>query len=111
MVVVSALLFRGFVIPFGSIVGAWPILANLLAGSLVGAWVGAGVATRLDSRTLRRVIAVLLVGIACVLLFAHSPSLPVGSRTLGLAQAIAGVVFGFLIGLVASILGIAGVSC
>lgn len=98
----------GWIIPFGSIADAWPIIANLLAGSLVGAWVGAGVATRLDSKTLRRVIAVMLVGIACILLFAHSPSLSVVSTPIGVAQAIAGVVLGFLIGIVASILGVAG---
>lgn len=108
VVVASAFLFRGWIIPFGSIADAWPIITNLLAGSLVGAWVGAGVATRLDSKTLRRVIAVMLVGIACVLLFAHSPSLSVVSTPIGVAQAIAGVVLGFLIGIVASILGVAG---
>ncbi len=108
VVVASAFLFRGWIIPFGSIADAWPIITNLLAGSLAGAWVGAGVATRLDSTTLRRTIAVMLVGIACVLLFAHSPSQSVGSIPIGLARAIAGVVVGFLIGIVASILGVAG---
>lgn len=108
VVVASAFLFRGWIVPFGSIADAWPIIANLLAGSLAGAWVGADVATRLDATTLRRVIAIMLIGIACVLLFAHSPSLSFVSPPIGVVQAIAGVFLGFLIGIVASILGVAG---
>jgi hypothetical protein len=48
----------------------WPIVVNLLCGSLFGAWLGAEWATRLKSESLYRVIAVLLVAIAAVLLFA-----------------------------------------
>ena len=44
------------------------IIINLLAGSLLGAWFGAGWATRLASRTLYRVIAVLLIVIASITL-------------------------------------------
>lgn len=108
VVVASAFIFRGWIIPFWSVAQSWTIVVNLLAGSLVGAWLGAGVATRLESQTLRRIIAVLLVGIAFLLVFAHSPSPSAGSGTIGISQAVAGVLFGFLIGIVASILGVAG---
>lgn len=47
--------------------GHWPVVLSLLAGGLLGAWLGAGWATRLKWGTLYRVIAVLLVGIALVL--------------------------------------------
>jgi uncharacterized membrane protein YfcA len=108
IVVTSALFFRGGVIPIGSVVAAWPVIANLLAGSLIGAWLGAGVATRLDAQTLRRTIALLLIIIAFVLMFAHSLSVHHDPGLIGMAQVIAGVLAGIFIGSIASFLGVAG---
>src|SRR5215210_4431189 len=71
VVVATALPFRAASVPFGEVAAQWPVIVNLLAGSLLGAWAGAEWATRLKSETLYRVIAVLLVVIAGVLLFAH----------------------------------------
>ena len=71
VVVATALPFRAGTVPFAEVGAHWPTIVNLLAGSLIGAWVGAEWATRLKSETLYRVIAVLLVIIAAVLLFAH----------------------------------------
>ena len=79
-----------------------------LAGSLLGAWFGAGWATRLKSATLYRVIAVLLVGIAAVLLFGHDPVATQQPLLEGAAQVAAGIGAGFVIGVVASLLGVAG---
>jgi uncharacterized protein len=107
VVVATALPFRARTIPFTEIAAQWPVIANLLAGSLVGAWVGAEWATRLKSETLYRVIAVLLVIIAGVLLFAHDTV--AGSPLFsGWSQIAAGIVAGFIIGVVASLLGVAG---
>lgn len=107
VVVATALPFRANTVPFATVGLQWPVIANLLAGSLVGAWVGAEWATRLKSETLYRVIAVLLVLIAAVLLFAHgttvSPPPFVGWTKIG-----AGIIAGFIIGVVASLLGVAG---
>ncbi|MBP7241261.1 sulfite exporter TauE/SafE family protein [Amaricoccus sp.] len=107
VVVATALPFRAGTVPFGEIAAHWPILANLLAGSLAGAWAGAGWATRLKSETLYKVIAALLVVIASVLVFGHDAS---ASRPLldGPAQMAAGVIAGFGIGVVASLMGVAG---
>jgi uncharacterized membrane protein YfcA len=107
-VVASALPFRAAAVPFGEVAAHWPIVVNLLAGSLLGAWFGAGWATRLQSVTLYRVIALLLVGIAALLLFGHD-SRP-GGQVLasGHLLLIAGVVAGLVIGVVASLLGVAG---
>lgn len=106
VVVGSALVFRSQAVPVAEIAAQWPIIVNLLAGSLLGAWFGAGWATRLASRSLYRVIAVLLAVIAAVLLFGHTtvaaPSLA------GIDLAVAGVIAGFAIGIVASLLGVAG---
>lgn len=107
VVVASALPFRARTVPFDAIAAHWGVVANLLAGSLLGAWLGAGWATRLVSTTLYRVIAALLFLIAGVLLFGHDAA-AAEPLLKGAAQAVAGVVCGFAIGVVASLLGVAG---
>ncbi len=107
VVVAFALPFRVGTVPFGEIAAHWPVILNLLAGSLLGAWLGAGWATRLRSEALYRVIAVLLVAIAAVLLLGHQAT--AGQPLLvGTPQAVAGIIAGFAIGVVASLLGVAG---
>ncbi|MBY5554287.1 sulfite exporter TauE/SafE family protein [Rhizobium leguminosarum] len=107
VVVATALPFRTATVPFSTIAGNWPIVVNLLAGSLLGAWFGAGWATRLKSETLYKVIAAMLVAIAVVLVVGHDATAGQALLT-GVAQMIAGVVAGFIIGIVASLLGVAG---
>jgi uncharacterized membrane protein YfcA len=107
VVVASALPFRAATIPFTALVPYWPVIANLLAGSLLGAWLGAGWATRLRSETLYRVLAVLLVLIAAVLLLGLDATVGMPLLT-GWTQMIAGVAAGFGIGVVASLMGVAG---
>lgn len=108
VVVASALPFRMTSVPLSDVAANWPIILNLLAGSVAGAWFGAGWATRLKSETLYRVIAVLLVGIAAVLLFGHDPDAAGNPLITGTLQAVAGVVAGFAVGVVASLMGVAG---
>ncbi|WP_132662570.1 sulfite exporter TauE/SafE family protein [Rhizobium azibense] len=107
VVVASALPFRASTVPFGSIAEHWTIVVNLLAGSLLGAWFGAGWAVKLRSDTLYKVISILLVVIAMVLLLGHDTK---AEQPLlqGTAQLVAGIVAGFIIGVVASLLGVAG---
>jgi len=107
VVVASALPFRAGTVPFDQVATHWPIIVNLLAGSLAGAWLGAGWATRLSSAALYKVIAVMLLAIACVLMLGHGLT---GGEALvtGQAQVLAGVLAGLLIGVVASVLGVAG---
>ncbi|GAU86140.1 hypothetical protein BIWAKO_06088 [Bosea sp. BIWAKO-01] len=107
VVVASALPFRAATVPFATIAAHWPIVLNLLAGSLLGAWLGAGWATRLRSETFYKVIAALLVTIAAVLVLGHDATAGQPLLT-GSAQLVAGVVAGFGIGVVASLLGVAG---
>jgi uncharacterized membrane protein YfcA len=107
VVVASALLFRTGAVPFTDVAAHWPIVVNLLAGSLLGAWLGAGWATKMKSQALYRVLAVLLVLIAIVLMFGHDQA--AGNPALkGVAQLIVGVAAGFAIGVVASLMGVAG---
>jgi len=107
VVVASALPFRAGTVPFVDIAAHWPVILNLLAGSLAGAWFGAGWATRLSSAMLYKVLAALLVGIAGVLLVGHDVAAS-GAMLTGTAQMLAGVVAGFGIGVVASLMGVAG---
>lgn len=107
VVVATALPFRAQTVPFADVAAHWPVILNLLAGSLLGAWFGAGWATRLKSETLYKVIALLLVVIAVVLLFGHDATIGAPLVT-GTAQLVAGVIAGFIIGIVASLLGVAG---
>lgn len=79
-----------------------------LGGKLLGAWIGAGLAVRMKSRTLYRVLAGLLVLIAAVLAFSHSTTLSPAALITGNAQIVAGLVAGFGIGIVASLMGVAG---
>jgi uncharacterized protein len=107
IVVASALPFRAAAVPFASIAVHWSIIVNLLAGSLLGAWFGAGWATKLASQTLYRVIAIMLVLIAVILLLGHERASS-GAALIGAEQLVAGVVAGFVIGVVAALLGVAG---
>lgn len=108
VVVATALPFRATTVPLASVAAQWPIIFNLLAGSLLGAWLGAGWATRLKSATLYKVIAALLILIAIVLVFGPHPD-AVGSQSVtGAALIVAGIIAGFAIGVVASLLGVAG---
>lgn len=108
IVVASALVFRSHAVSPTAVLAHGSIIVTLLAGSLFGAWFGADLATRLKSQNLYRIIAVLLVGIAAVLLATHG-SLGSGRPLLvGTAQIAAGVGCGFLIGTVAAFLGVAG---
>lgn len=107
VVVATALPFRANTVPVAAVAEHWPIILNLLAGSMAGAWFGAGWATRLKSETLYKVIASLLVVIAAILVFGHDA---VGGHAflIGFAQVLAGIVAGMAIGIVASLLGVAG---
>ncbi|HET6376564.1 MAG TPA: sulfite exporter TauE/SafE family protein [Methylocella sp.] len=107
VVVAAALPFRAGTVPWGEIAARWPIVVNLLAGTLAGAWLGAGCATRLKSETLHKVIAIMLAIIAAALMFGHDASAANPLLT-GTPQRIAGAVAGMLIGMAASLLGIAG---
>ena len=107
VVVATALPFRASTVSFGEIGAHWSVIVNLLAGSLVGACVGAEWATRLKSETLHHIIAALLVMIAANLLLAHDTAAGAPLVT-GWLQLLAGIVAGFAIGVIASLLGVAG---
>lgn len=108
IVVASALVFRTKAVPLDQVLANAPIIVNLLAGSLLGAWLGAGWATRMRHQTLYKIIAGLLLLIAVALVAEHW--MPGHGEPLlsGAAQWIAGLVAGFGIGVMASLMGVAG---
>ncbi|MGR6918993.1 sulfite exporter TauE/SafE family protein [[Actinomadura] parvosata] len=107
IVVVTALPARLAAVSLADLGQHWPVAVNLLAGSLLGAWAGASWAVRMRSATLYKVLAGLMVLMAAALVPAHASAL--GAVLLpGPAQAAAGVVAGFGIGVVAAIMGVAG---
>jgi uncharacterized membrane protein YfcA len=108
IVVASALAFRTKNVPIAEVLAHAEIVVNLLVGSLVGAWLGASWATRMHSATLYKVIAVLLVAIAALLLFGHDLTGEASAAFDGRRLWIAGAAAGFVIGIVASLLGVAG---
>jgi uncharacterized protein len=108
VVVASALPFRAHAVPIADVASHWPVIANLLAGSLLGAWLGAGWATQLRSETLYRIISVLLLLIAAVLLVEPGDTGTAEVPINGTTQMVVGVIAGLGIGVVASLLGVAG---
>jgi len=107
VVVATALPARLYALPYAEIAAHWSIVVNLLAGSLFGAWLGASWATRMHSRTLYRVLAVLLVIIAIVLVGTHFSHM--GSLNLTpVARIAVAVAAGVGIGVVAALMGVAG---
>ena len=108
VVVTSALPFRTGTVSLVTLASYWPVILNLLGGSLLGAWVGASWATKLRSDTLYRVIAVLLVGMAVILMAGHSAEGNAQPLFQEPVQIVAGLAAGFAIGVVASLLGVAG---
>jgi uncharacterized membrane protein YfcA len=106
VVVAASLPFRAASVPLESIAERWDVLTMLLPGTLVGAWIGAGLATKLRSRTLYRVLAVLLVLIAATLLLGHNPGASDGLQ--GSARPVVAIVAGLGIGAVAALMGVAG---
>lgn len=108
IVVASALVFRTRSVPVEQLLEHWPIVVNLLAGSLLGAWWGATWATQAHAHTLYRVISVLLLLVAAALVLHHFLPGPGEAFLQGHAQVAAGVLAGLGIGVVASLLGVAG---
>jgi uncharacterized membrane protein YfcA len=108
VVVASALPMRLSAVPLADVAAQWPVVVNLLAGTLAGAWFGATWAIGLKTTTFYRVIAILLVAMAVALLFGHGLG-SIGRPLLeGAPLIVVGIVAGFGIGVVASLLGVAG---
>lgn len=107
IVVATALPVRLVAVPPSDLSAHWFVVGNLLVGGLLGAFAGATWATRMTTTTLYRVLGVLLVLIAVALVSSHVGVVePLGLS--GWPQAVSGALAGFVIGIVAAVMGVAG---
>jgi uncharacterized protein len=108
--VVSALLIRGGTLSLAPFVGLLPVVAAMIVGAVSAAYVGTALVHRISERLLERVILVFLVVIGSALIVeAFLPQGVPGLLPDALPiRVVAAVVFGLGIGLVSSLLGVAG---
>jgi uncharacterized membrane protein YfcA len=107
--VAAALVFRAGAHEPASLLAYADAVAALIAGSLAGAWLGSGLVGRLSMHLLHRVVAILLIALAGIMA-AHA-WMPHGGEALfgGAALLFAvSVAAGIGIGIVGSLLGVAG---
>jgi uncharacterized protein len=108
--VVSALLIRGGTLSFAPLLGLLPVVVAMIAGAVSAAYVGTALVHRVSERLLERVILVFLVVIGSALIVEaflpqDVPGLLPDALTV---RVVAAVLFGLGIGLVSSLLGVAG---
>src|SRR5215218_772724 len=108
--VVSALLIRGGTLSFVPLLGLLPVVVAMIAGAVSAAYVGTALVHRVSERLLERVILVFLVVIGSALIVEaflpqDVPGLLPDALTV---RVVAAVLFGLGIGLVSSLLGVAG---
>ncbi|MFN3293346.1 MAG: sulfite exporter TauE/SafE family protein [Gemmobacter sp.] len=110
VVLAAAFPFRAASVPLATILPHLPAVLGMLAGSMSAAWVGAGWLRRAPDRLLGRSILVLLVALGCVLiaegLFVAEPTRLVGAGLI--PTVLVAALCGIGIGLVSSLLGVAG---
>lgn len=95
---------------FPALAGHWPEILALMLAAMMAAWFGAGLLARINALRLTRIIAVLLAAIGVLLLVEAmvGDALHLGAEPGGWWRASVGVVTGVAIGLVSSLLGVAG---
>src|SRR5215212_5343766 len=108
--VVSALLIRGGTLSLAPLLGLLPVVVAMIVGAVSAAYIGTALVHRISERLLERVILVFLVVIGTALIVeAFLPQDVPGLLPDALpARLVAAVLFGLCIGLVSSLLGVAG---
>jgi uncharacterized protein len=108
--VVSALLIRGGTLSVAPLLALLPVIAAMIAGAVSAAYLGTALVHRVSERLLQRVILVFLVVIGSALIVeAFLPrEVPGLLPESPLVRVVAAVLFGLAIGLVSSLLGVAG---
>ena len=109
LVVFFAFFFRLFSISINDILSNYMIIINILLGSIIGAYLGADIAIKIKTTTLYKIISIMLIIISIVLFFFFSYSY--NGDTLHYKSYIIfilGIISGFIIGLFAAVLGVAG---
>lgn len=110
VVLAAAFPFRAATVPLAEILPHMPAVLGMLAGSMSAAWVGAGWLRKTSDKLLGRLILILLVALGLVLI---AEGLVVAEPTRIVGEGLAATVLvaaacGVVIGLVSSLLGVAG---
>ena len=108
--IAASLAIRGRTLSFDSVLPLLPIVLSLISGAIITAFLGAALAGRLSNEQLERTILVLLVGVGIALIVeSFLPQQIPALLPAALSWRIpAGILFGLAIGLVSSLLGVAG---
>src|SRR5215216_2825206 len=108
--VISSLLVRSSTLSLAPIIALLPVVIAMIVGSVSAAYVGTAFVHRISEHLLERIILVFLVVIGIALIVeAFLPEQVAGLLPdLLLVQIIAAVLFGLAIGVVSSLLGVAG---
>ena len=108
--IAASLVIRGRTLSFDAVSPLLPVLLSLIAGAIITAFLGAALAGRLSNEQLERTILVLLVivGIALIVESLLPQKIPALLPAALSWRVPAGVLFGLAIGLVSSLLGVAG---
>lgn len=108
--IVASLAIRGKTLSFDAVIPLLPVLLSLIAGAIVTAFFGALLAGRLSNEQLERAILVLLVliGVALIIESFLPQTIPALLPPALIWRVPAGILFGLAIGLVSSLLGVAG---
>jgi len=106
--VTFSFIFRSGIVGIENVAANWAAIVNILAGSLIGSYVGVHYATRINERSLNRVVVVFLIFLSVVLI-GHNFIFRIESFQLpSLLKIGIGFVAGIVIGIFSSMLGVAG---
>lgn len=108
--IAASLITRGATLSLATVMPFGSELLALIIGGVVAAFAGAGWASRFSEARLRQVILVLLtvIGLALIIEGFLPSARPALLPDLAPVRLIAGVLFGLAIGLISSLLGVAG---
>jgi uncharacterized membrane protein YfcA len=108
--IITSLFIRGKTLSFDAVMLWLPIILALITGAILTAFLGAAIASRLSNEQLERMILILLVlvGVALIVEGFFPQQIP-ALVPKGMEWRIStGILFGLIIGLVSSLLGVAG---
>jgi uncharacterized membrane protein YfcA len=108
--ILASLVMRGRSLVLESLEPLLPVIASMIGGAMVAAFVGATLASRIEKDGLERIIVILLVIIGLGLFVEGflPQQVPALLSDRAVVRVVAGVIFGLAIGLVSSLLGVAG---
>ncbi|MDZ8090033.1 MAG: sulfite exporter TauE/SafE family protein [Nostoc sp. DedQUE12b] len=108
--IVASLIIRGSTLSLSQVIPLLPVVFSLITGAVITAFFGAAIAGRLSNEQLERIILMLLVviGIALIVEGFLPQQIPALLPPALSWRIPAGILFGLAIGLVSSLLGVAG---